>query len=316
MGGGWFFWSDFGWVVPEMGLSFVLGSDLGANGRKWKRKMVTTTMRSDRGGKSVTILDYGAGNVRSLENAVRRLGYDLKWVQEPEDITSAERLIFPGVGSFGAAMQNLKEKNFADALVQYLQADRPFLGICLGLHTLFESSEESPGVAGLGVLAGTVTKFMPTKGLSVPHMGWNTLQTRRPSALLEDIEDERFYFVHSFRVEDSEDGLAMTTHGSPFVAVAQRGNLLATQFHPEKSGAAGLKLIDNFISSPDLLFLPPKPATSSPARSQIPGLSKRIVACLDVRENDQGDLVVTKGDQYDVREKGDDRQVRSYFSPK
>jgi len=260
----------------------------------------------------VTILDYGAGNVRSLENAVRKLGYEVKWVQEPEDILKAERLLFPGVGSFGAAMVNLKEKNYADALNEYLSQDRPFLGICLGLHTLFEGSEESPDVRGLGVLKGSVTKFVPDHDLSVPHMGWNTIEAKHGSPLLDGIEYDRFYFVHSYRVQQSEHTLAETIHGSPFVSVVQRGNLLATQFHPEKSGEAGLKLLDNFIFSPDLKASLPMPHI--PAHYK-PGLAKRIVACLDVRENDKGDLVVTKGDQYDVREKGEGREVRNLGKP-
>ncbi|KAJ8904879.1 hypothetical protein NDN08_001393 [Rhodosorus marinus] len=291
-------------------MAFVAGSGLsrGPPGQRQGvgKKKYTTCMST------VTILDYGAGNVRSLENALRRLGHDFKWAQTPEDILAAEKLIFPGVGSFGAAMENLDKKNFSEPLAEYLQQDRPYLGICLGLHCLFDGSEESPEIDGLGIIDGTITKILPSPGLSVPHMGWNTLSPKRGSVLLNGVEYERFYFVHSFRLEESEHCLAETVHGSPFVSVVQRGNLFATQFHPEKSGEAGLRLIDNFISSSDLALPKSLPAAQDSVNR---GLAKRIVACLDVRENDQGDLVVTKGDQYDVRETAGDREVRNLGKP-
>jgi len=279
----------------------------------------------------VTLLDYGAGNVRSLENALTALGATVKWVQSPDDIASADRLIFPGVGSFGVAMDNLTARGYVPALKAYLASGKPFLGICIGLQSLFEGSDESPTVAGLGVFPGRVRRFdfaaPPAagdhggadgggRGLSVPHMGWNTVALDRPSPLFAGgLAAQRFYYVHSFYVpvDAAGDGgaLATTTHGHPFVAVLQRGSVMATQFHPEKSGAAGLALLRNFLTSADPAGAPPE-AEAAAQRALVAavragsgdggGLAKRIVACLDVRENDHGDLVVTKGDQYDVRE--------------
>lgn len=277
--------------------------------------------------KRVTVLDYGAGNVRSLENAVRLFGYDIHWARTAQDITDAEKLIFPGVGSFGAAMENLQSRGFVDALSDYIRADRPFLGICLGLQTLFESSEESPHIAGLGIFPGRVSRFDVKRfSLNVPHIGWNLLDETRQSQLLlpDSIEqsdvDDRYYFVHSFRVgEDiistlpSNAVLATTTHGETFLSVLQHGRICATQFHPEKSGPAGLRLIRNFLSATDIAETPNIPASARTARAK-GGLAKRVVACLDVRENDAGDLVVTKGDQYDVRD-ASSSEVRNLGKP-
>lgn len=295
----------------------------------------------------VTILDYGAGNVRSLENAVRLFGYDIHWAQTPGDILQADKLIFPGVGSFGAAMENLRSKNFIEALREYILADRPYLGICLGLQTLFSASDESPGIRGLDLFPGIVQRFrVEHTGLSVPHIGWNTLDTKRPSMLLDGApsavdaaelrrSDDRFYFVHSYRVGmdigDAVPGdvLATTTHGEPYVSVLQRGRVFATQFHPEKSGVAGLRLIQNFLAAGEDIGIVSVPVTAKDAVTQeelqktaptvtttsaSAGLAKRVVACLDVRENDDGDLVVTKGDQYDVRE-ADSGHVRNLGKP-
>ncbi|GAB0490466.1 hypothetical protein MMPV_001703 [Pyropia vietnamensis] len=279
----------------------------------------------------VTLLDYGAGNVRSLENALTALGATVRWVQSPDDITDASRLIFPGVGSFGVAMANLEARGYVPALRAYLSSGKPFLGICIGLQSLFEGSDESPGVAGLGVFPGRVRKFdflgspadgnsaAGSRGLSVPHMGWNTVDLDRPSPLFAGgLAAERFYYVHSFFVPVEAAGaggaLATTTHGTPFVAVLQRGSVMATQFHPEKSGPAGLALLRNFLTAPDPAGSPPADEAQAQASliaaqrsdaGRAGGLAKRIVACLDVRENDAGDLVVTKGDQYDVREATD-----------
>lgn len=286
---------------------------------------------------SVTVLDYGAGNVRSLENAVRLFGYDIKWARTAADIASADKLIFPGVGSFGAAMHNLTDRGFVDALSSYIKDDRPFLGICLGLHTLFEASEESPGVPGLAVFPGVVQKFRldPALNLAIPHIGWNYVKARRDSVLLlPDAEDQisprtdRYYFVHSYRVgldavESIPDSiLATTTHGEEYLSVLQHGRICATQFHPEKSGPAGLRLIRNFLSHDDITVAPKWSSRPQHIDDQVvpnvassKGLAKRVVACLDVRENDDGDLVVTKGDQYDVREKSGENAVRNLGKP-
>ncbi len=250
----------------------------------------------------ISLLDYGAGNVRSLRNAVLKLGYELQDIRAPEDILAAEFILFPGVGSFGSAMQRLHQMGFFAPLQEYLRADRPFLGICIGLQALFEGSDESPGVAGLGIIPGRVRRF-DTPGLSVPHMGWNGIRVKHPSPLSEITADEKLYFVHSYRavpeVVNADWVLAETDYGAPFASAVGRGRVAAVQFHPEKSGLAGLRLLDHFLRRPGVVAQPG--ATTR--------LAKRIIACLDVRANDAGDLVVTKGDQYDVREAGGVRNL-------
>jgi glutamine amidotransferase/cyclase len=250
----------------------------------------------------ITLLDYGAGNVRSVVNAIQRLGETVKTVRSGEDILAAEKLVFPGVGAFGSMMEILAEKGLVDPLKRYLMADRPFLGICLGLHALFDGSEEAPGVAGLGVIPGSVKRF--TTRLAVPHIGWNGITVQKPSPLFQGLYgDEKFYFVHSYHAAPTGDDAVLTStdYGYPFVSAIQKGNLIATQFHPEKSGPAGLALLKNFLTG----AAPARPAPAAgPTR-----LAKRIIACLDVRANDRSDLVVTKGDQYDVRERGEVRNM-------
>lgn len=256
----------------------------------------------------ISLLDYGAGNVRSVRNAIRRLGYELAEIEHPDDILRAERLIFPGVGAFGAAMERLQRLGYVEPLKEYLAAERPFLGICIGLQCLFEGSEESPDTAGLGVIPGMVRRFDSSQ-LSVPHMGWNGLRLLKPSKLLEGHTDEKLYFVHSYHAEHTPENsdwvLAETDYGESFVSAVQRGGITAVQFHPEKSGTAGLGLIDRFL----------KGAAEAPSgEGFVPNqartrFAKRVVACLDVRSNDAGDLVVTKGDQYDVREEGEVRNL-------
>ena len=251
----------------------------------------------------ITLLDYGAGNVRSVINAIESLGETVRVVATAEDILSAEKLVFPGVGAFGNMMAILNRKAYTAPLKAYLAAGRPFLGICLGLHALFERSEEALAVEGLGVLKGTVRRF-DIDG-AVPHIGWNGLVIQQPSQLFQGLRgDEKFYFVHSYHVspEDPEVALTTTHYGYAFVSAVQKGPIVATQFHPEKSGRSGLRLLENFMAA-DAGARPPD------IRLDRTCLSKRIIACLDVRANDRGDLVVTKGDQYDVREKGEVRNL-------
>ncbi|MGD8776264.1 MAG: imidazole glycerol phosphate synthase subunit HisH, partial [Syntrophobacterales bacterium] len=246
----------------------------------------------------ITFLDYGAGNVRSVINGIESLGERVKVVTTAEDILSAEKLVFPGVGAFGSMMNILNQKDYVEPLKAYLRSGRPFLGICLGLQALFEYSEEAPGVRGLGIIPGSVKRF--AIDLSVPHIGWNGLNIKQPSVIFNGLRgDEKFYFVHSYHVVsgDKEAVLTTTDYGYEFVSSIQKGSIIATQFHPEKSGSAGLKILKNFLET--------SVEKSRPAlRSEPTRLAKRIIACLDVRSNDQGDLVVTKGDQYDVRENG------------
>ncbi|MBL0716164.1 MAG: imidazole glycerol phosphate synthase subunit HisF [Desulfosarcina sp.] len=254
----------------------------------------------------ITLLDYGAGNVRSVINAIERLGETVHPVESAEDILSAEKLVFPGVGAFGSMMEILKRKQYINPLKAYLDSDRPFLGICLGLQALFEDSEEAFGIKGLGFLKGTVKRF--EVDCAVPHIGWNGLAIRQPSKIFQNLKgDEKYYFVHSYHVapEDPDVVLTTTDYGYSFVSAVQKGNIVATQFHPEKSGRNGLKLLENFMAAETVALRPE--VTLGRTR-----LAKRIIACLDVRTNDRGDLVVTKGDQYDVREKG---KVRNLGQP-
>lgn len=251
----------------------------------------------------ITLLDYGAGNVRSVINAIERLGETVLLVNSGADIDQAERLVFPGVGNFGALMRTLREKDLRDPLTRYLHSGKPFFGICVALQALFASSEEAPEEPGLGILPGRVQRF--TCDLAIPHIGWNGLKARQASPLFQGLQgNEKFYFVHSYHVtpESENDVLTTTDYGYEFVSAIQRGAMVATQFHPEKSGKAGLKLLENFLSGTQASI---KPA-ACPQKTE---LAKRVIACLDVRANDRGDLVVTKGDQYDVREKGSVRNL-------
>ncbi len=252
----------------------------------------------------ITLLDYGAGNVRSIVNAVEKLGGTIKPVKQPEDILNAEKLLFPGVGNYESMIRILNEKGYIRPLRQYLESDRPFFGICLGMQALFEGSEEDfSGNESLGFFKGMVKRFKTD--LSVPHIGWNGVNLKKDSPVFDNVNPgTKFYFVHSYHIvpEDPSVVLTTTSYGYEFASSVQKGNVIGTQFHPEKSGNAGIKLLDNFIHQTDLT---PRKSVDIPSS----GLSKRIIACLDVRSNDQGDLVVTKGDQYDVREKGDVRNL-------
>ncbi len=258
--------------------------------------------------KTVTLLDYGAGNVRSVINAIRTCGCEVKVVICAEDILSADVLICPGVGDFGSMMTALNRQGYTGPLKQYLRSNRPYLGICLGLQVLFEDSEEAPGIPGLGIIPGHVKRFRTH--LSVPHIGWNGIQAHQPSRLFQGLRgDEKFYFVHSFHVCPQDPSVVLTTthYDQAFVSSIQSGPIMATQFHPEKSGRIGLQLLGRFLDTEAADQY--KPPASTGAKTV---LAKRIIACLDVRTNNQGDLVVTKGDQYDVREQG---QVRNLGRP-
>ena len=277
-------------------------------------------------------------------NAIAKLGFTVVDAKEPADIAQAEKLIFPGVGAFGQAVANLKAMGLWDALQEYLQSGRPFFGICVGFQMLFDGSEESEGAPGLGFFKGTFTKFRPVnpaERLSVPHMGWNSLRVTQLAGALNDYDPsaDKVYFVHSYRVlptrQNKADVLAVTDYGGtpPFVSAAQRGNVMGTQFHPEKSGAVGLQILRNFLEGnaparprplAGLAPTTPRDVLASAGAGAGAGglrlnaaavlrtiqhcgfgptvLAKRVVACLDVRSNDVGDLVVTKGYQYDVRE--------------
>ncbi len=196
----------------------------------------------------ISILDYGAGNLRSVENTLGALGVEYELVRDSDALRRATKIILPGVGHFGQMMRALDEMRVRDALVERIGAGVPFLGICLGLQALFESSEEAPEARGLGVFRGRVERF--PGDARVPHMGWNSLELARESRLLEGTGDAPFvYFANSFYAPAVEGTSAICTYGVPFSAVIEHGNISAVQFHPEKSGAVGLKIVSNFACS-------------------------------------------------------------------
>ncbi|WP_287152851.1 imidazole glycerol phosphate synthase subunit HisH [Candidatus Solincola tengchongensis] len=195
----------------------------------------------------IAVVDYGMGNLRSVEKAFAFLGHRVKVTGDPREVAAAEGVVLPGVGAFGDAVRELEERGLTGALMEVLEEDRPFLGICLGYQLLCGESEESPGARGLGFLPGRVVRF--GEGLKVPHMGWNDVHVLRPHPLLEGIEDGTFfYFVHSYYVlpDREEDILMRTEYGVSFASGAAVGKVAAFQFHPEKSSTAGLRILDNF----------------------------------------------------------------------
>ena len=219
-------------------------------------------------------------------------------------------LIFPGVGAFQTAIERLDARGLLEPLREYIRSGKPYFGICIGMQVLFESSTESPGTKGLGIIPYPIDMF-DSSDKSVPHIGWNTVQILDDPPLPNDAADERstHYFVHSYRAK-YDPGCAEWAHSVAqygrelFIASVRKNNVFAVQFHPEKSGPVGLRLLSKWLSKPEF-ELSHNPDTGHKIAELKPrhGFTKRIVACMDVRTNDQGDLVVTKGDQYDVREK-------------
>jgi imidazole glycerol-phosphate synthase subunit HisH len=198
----------------------------------------------------VTIVDYGSGNLRSVQKAFERLGAEARITDDPQVVADAARLVLPGVGAFGDAMRELRSRGLVEPIVAHLRADRPFLGICMGLQLLFETGWEGGRQAGLGILAGEVTRFELPAGMKVPHMGWNTVDWREADSRRASVGDgNHFYFVHSYcaRPDDESVVAATTDYGGPFCAAVARGRLLATQFHPEKSQDAGMRLLRSFL---------------------------------------------------------------------
>ena len=195
----------------------------------------------------VAIIDYGAGNLHSVKNALDFLGADSEITGDGDRILAADRVILPGVGAFGDAMASLDEAGLLETVRRCADGTRPFLGICLGLQLLFESSEESPGAKGLGVFSGTVRRI-PDCGLKIPHMGWNNIMLKKPSRILPD-NSPFVYFVHSYYIQASEPETvsAYTEYGCPLDIAIERGNVFATQFHPEKSGSAGMEILKKFL---------------------------------------------------------------------
>jgi imidazole glycerol-phosphate synthase subunit HisH len=203
-------------------------------------------------GPRLGVLDYGGGNLRSVLNAFSALKLGAKLVTQPGDFDQIDVLVFPGQGAFGDSVRILRETGLWDPLKAWLRDERPYLGICLGYQLLFESSEESPGVTGLGVAAGRVRKFDPAKGLKIPHMGWNRVwwSAAHRSWWVGLNNPDYLYFVHSYypEVEDASEVLCTTDYGDPFASGIARKNLMAVQFHPEKSQALGLQLLGNAIT--------------------------------------------------------------------
>ncbi len=195
----------------------------------------------------ISIIDYGAGNLPSVERALRSLGAETECVTRPEQIAAARVLILPGVGHFSAFVTGLRERNLTSALRQAIAGGIPVLGICLGLQAMFSSSAEAPGEPGLDLIHENV-QALPTNVKS-PHIGWNQVRRLRPSILLRDLPDDAyFYFAHSYAAASSEPHTAAACdHGFPFAAVLEQNNLMAVQFHPEKSGDAGARVLRNFL---------------------------------------------------------------------
>lgn len=201
----------------------------------------------------VAIIDYGAGNLSSVKKALDYLGAESEITQNKDKILSASHVILPGVGSFGDAMASMEERGLVDTVKQAARK-KNFLGICLGLQLLFESSEESPGVDGLGILKGKIVSIPKNKGLKVPHIGWNSVSLKQKGGIFKNINDESyFYFVHSFYLDGADEDVVagITNYGVEIECAVQKGKLCATQFHPEKSSKAGLTLLKNFLEMGD-----------------------------------------------------------------
>lgn len=197
--------------------------------------------------KTVTIIDYGMGNLYSVQNALKAVGAEPVVTSDAAVIAQAERILLPGVGAFGDCMENLHKSGLIPVIMEALHSGKPFLGICLGMQVLFEGSDEAPGVQGLGFFKGQV-KYLPTQ-LKVPHMGWNKLELRAPSPLLAGAEGEYVYFVHSYHAEPEDKGIitAVCDYGAELTASVGLGKVQAFQFHPEKSSRVGMLLLKNFL---------------------------------------------------------------------
>ena len=198
----------------------------------------------------ISIVDYGMGNLRSVEKGFTSQGIDVRVTSDPGDINSSSGIVVPGVGAFGDCVKNLRERSMIGPIKDFIGSGRPFLGICLGFQVLFESSEEAPGEQGLGVFKGKVVRFCPEdRSMKVPHMGWNRVSAPERGRILEGIpQGSWFYFVHSYHVvsEEPEVEVLVSDYGGSFEAGVISGNLSAFQFHPEKSSDYGLRILRNF----------------------------------------------------------------------
>lgn len=199
----------------------------------------------------IALIDYDAGNIKSVEKALQLLGEEVVLTRDRDKLLAADRVILPGVGSFGDAMENLNRFGLVPVIHEITDRGTPFLGICLGLQLLFERSEESPGVPGLGILKGEILRIPEKEGLKIPHMGWNSLELQNNGRLFRGIEGQPYvYFVHSYYLEASDEGIvrAAAEYGTRIHASVEQGNVFACQFHPEKSSDVGLTILKNFAS--------------------------------------------------------------------
>lgn len=198
----------------------------------------------------IAVIDYDAGNIRSVEKALLLLGQEVRITQDAGEILSADKVILPGVGAFGDAMDNIRKRGLEAVIRQVADKGTPFLGICLGLQLLFERSEEAPGVKGLGLIKGEILKIPEKEGMKIPHMGWNSLHLEHDGKLFRGIEEQAYvYFVHSYylKAEDENIVKASTEYCTHIHASVEKGNIFACQFHPEKSSDVGLHILKNFI---------------------------------------------------------------------
>lgn len=199
----------------------------------------------------VAIIDYGAGNLQSVKKALDFIGAKSIITADENEINAASHIILPGVGSFGDAMHSIREKGLEDVIKKSADGSKYFLGICLGLQLLFESSEESPGVDGLGIFKGKIVTIPKDNGLKVPHIGWNSVSLKQTDGIFENLRDNSyFYFVHSYYLKDADEKVVAgtTEYGVPIQCAVQQGRVSATQFHPEKSSEAGLTILRNFVN--------------------------------------------------------------------
>ena len=198
----------------------------------------------------IAIIDYDAGNIKSVEKAMLLLGQQVVITRDKETILNADKVILPGVGAFGDAMAKIRQYGLEEVIHQVVEKKTPFLGICLGLQLLFERSDETPGVEGLGILKGEILRIPDKEGLKIPHMGWNSLSFPRAGRLFKDLPEESYvYFVHSYylKAEDEEIVTATTDYSTLIHASVEKNNIFACQFHPEKSSDVGLQILKNFV---------------------------------------------------------------------
>ncbi len=198
----------------------------------------------------IAIIDYDAGNIKSVEKALQKLGADVVITKDAQEILQADKVILPGVGAFGDAMANLKKFGLDKVIYEVVGKGTPFLGICLGLQLLFERSDETPGVAGLGILKGEILRIPDKEDLKIPHMGWNSLHLQNQGRLFQGLSEQSYvYFVHSYylKAEDEQIVKATTDYSVNIHASVERDNVFACQFHPEKSSDVGLQILKNFV---------------------------------------------------------------------